>query len=82
MTTRLATRTEVLVLGPTTAVREGGQIDLGGPKQRVVLALLIIGRGEAVSLRRRNSWADTSRGRKVGLEPGGVTTSTAPNRVG
>ncbi|MFY1668854.1 BTAD domain-containing putative transcriptional regulator [Plantactinospora sp. WMMB334] len=40
------------VLGPIEADVRGQQIDLGGPKQRAALALLVIGRGEAVSIDR------------------------------
>ncbi|WP_422771084.1 BTAD domain-containing putative transcriptional regulator [Plantactinospora sp. WMMC1484] len=40
------------VLGPIEADVHGQQIDLGGPKQRAALALLVIGRGEAVSIDR------------------------------
>jgi DNA-binding SARP family transcriptional activator/tetratricopeptide (TPR) repeat protein len=39
----------VSILGPVTATREGTPIDLGGPRQRAVLALLVLARGEVVS---------------------------------
>jgi len=37
------------VLGPVEAEVEGAPLDLGGPRQRAVLALLLVGRGEALS---------------------------------
>jgi DNA-binding SARP family transcriptional activator len=39
----------VSILGPVTAIRDGTPIDLGGPRQRAVLALLLLARGEVVS---------------------------------
>jgi DNA-binding SARP family transcriptional activator/tetratricopeptide (TPR) repeat protein len=40
------------VLGQFTATREGISLDLGGPRQRAVLALLVIARGEVVTAER------------------------------
>jgi len=42
----------VRILGPFTAHRESGAFDLGGPRQRAVLALLLSTRGEVVSVDR------------------------------
>ena len=43
---------EFRLLGPLEARREGERVDLGAPKQRAVLALLLLHRGEAVSTER------------------------------
>ena len=43
---------EFRLLGPLEAWREGERVDLGAPKQRAVLALLLLHRGEAVSTER------------------------------
>jgi len=40
------------MLGPTGAELDGVPVDLGGPRQRAVLALLLIGRGHTVSVDR------------------------------
>src|SRR5579862_7685911 len=40
---------EFSVLGPVGARRDGAPVELGGPKQRSVLALLLLARGESVS---------------------------------
>ena len=40
---------EFRVLGPVEAVRDGHQVALGGPRQRVLLALLLVERGRPVS---------------------------------
>src|SRR5438876_8070002 len=42
----------VRVLGPFTAQSASGAIDVGGPRQRAVLALLLSTRGEVVSVDR------------------------------
>ncbi len=42
----------IAVLGPLTAVRDGQELHLGGWKQRAVLALLVIARGEVVAAER------------------------------
>src|SRR5215469_10787264 len=39
---------EIRLLGPVRAVRLGGEIALGGPKQRAVLALLVLEAGRVV----------------------------------
>jgi len=36
------------VLGPVQAVRDGRELELGGPKQRAVLALLVVAGGRVV----------------------------------
>lgn len=41
---------QVTILGATTAEGPSGQIDLGGPRQRAVLAILLISRGDVVSV--------------------------------
>jgi predicted ATPase/DNA-binding SARP family transcriptional activator len=43
---------EVRLLGPVRAIRLGGEIALGGPKQRAVLALLLLEAGRVVSAAR------------------------------
>ena len=40
------------LLGPVTAVRAGREVDLGGPKQRAVLALLLLDAGQVVAAER------------------------------
>jgi DNA-binding SARP family transcriptional activator len=40
---------EFRVLGPVAVFRDGGRLPVGGTKQRAVLALLLLGRGEVVS---------------------------------
>ncbi len=40
------------VLGPFEAVVDGAAVDLGGPRQRAVLALLLVARGDVVSVDR------------------------------
>lgn len=42
----------IQVLGALTAVDERGELDLGGPRQRGVLARLLVARGEVVSVDR------------------------------
>jgi DNA-binding SARP family transcriptional activator len=42
----------VRVLGPLAAEVDGLPVDLGGPMQRAVLALLLVGRGQVVSVDR------------------------------
>jgi DNA-binding SARP family transcriptional activator/WD40 repeat protein len=37
------------VLGPVVASADGGDLRLGGPKQRLILAMLLVARGESVS---------------------------------
>jgi DNA-binding SARP family transcriptional activator len=44
-----AQRVEFLVLGPVEARLDGGALPLGGPKQRVLLALLLLNANEVVS---------------------------------
>ena len=39
---------EIRLLGPVRAIRSGGEIALGGPKQRAVLALLLLEAGRVV----------------------------------
>src|SRR5215470_9955011 len=39
---------EVRLLGPVRAVRAGGEVALGGPRQRAVLALLMLEAGRVV----------------------------------
>jgi len=39
---------ELGLLGPVRAVRAGRQLTLGGPKQRAVLALLLVDAGRVV----------------------------------
>ena len=36
------------LLGPVQAVRDGGELGLGGPKQRAVLALLLVQTGQVM----------------------------------
>ena len=43
---------ELRILGPLEVVRDGTAVSLGGPKQRAVLAVLLLHRGEVVSLDR------------------------------
>ncbi|QZY29118.1 BTAD domain-containing putative transcriptional regulator [Nocardioides coralli] len=43
------TRLQLRVLGELTATRDGAALDLGGRRQRAVLAALVIHRGEAVT---------------------------------
>lgn len=43
---------QIQVLGPLAAIDGRGEIELGGPKQRAVLALLLIARGRVVSVDR------------------------------
>ena len=43
---------ELRLLGPVQAVRAGREIPLGGPKQRAVLALLLVDAGRTVPARR------------------------------
>ncbi len=51
---------EIGVLGEFTASHDGTLLDLGGPRQRAVLAMLVIGRGRLVSAEQLidNLWAD------------------------
>ncbi|MGI9605770.1 MAG: BTAD domain-containing putative transcriptional regulator [Acidimicrobiales bacterium] len=44
-----ATEVDFRVLGPLAATSEGGELKLGGPKQRLVLAMLLAADGRAVS---------------------------------
>ncbi|HEX7187375.1 MAG TPA: BTAD domain-containing putative transcriptional regulator [Actinomycetes bacterium] len=48
------------VLGEMTAVRDGAVVDLGGPRQRAVLGLLVLARGDVVPADRLADalWAD------------------------
>ncbi len=48
------------VLGEMTAVRDGAVVDLGGPRQRAVLGLLVLARGDVVPADRLIDalWAD------------------------
>ena len=57
------------VLGPVTAESNGQDVSLGGPKQRAVLAMLVAGAGEPVSMDRiiDGVWGDDP--------PGSVETS-------
>ena len=41
---------ELRILGPVQAVRGGRDVPLGGPKQRAVLALLVLDAGRVVSV--------------------------------
>jgi len=43
---------ELRLLGPVEAVRAGCEVALGGPKQRAVLALLLLEAGRVVPARR------------------------------
>jgi DNA-binding SARP family transcriptional activator len=43
---------EFRVLGPVQAVRDGRELALGGPRQRAVLALLLVARGRVVPAER------------------------------
>ena len=43
---------DIRVLGPIEAWREGRPVALGGPRQRVLLALLLLERGRPVSAER------------------------------
>ncbi len=43
---------EVRLLGPVQAVRAGGEVPLGGPRQRAVLALLVVEAGRVVPAER------------------------------
>ncbi len=54
-------RMEVRVLGPLEAVAHGKPVLLGGPKQRLVLALLVIADGQPVSVDALTDrlWGDT-----------------------
>jgi DNA-binding SARP family transcriptional activator len=40
---------EFAILGPIEAVRDGHPVALGGPKQRAVLAMLVLAGNEAIS---------------------------------
>ncbi|WP_448613535.1 BTAD domain-containing putative transcriptional regulator [Modestobacter sp. URMC 112] len=53
-------RLRVDLLGELTASRDGQALDLGGPRQRAVLALLVLARGEAVPVERLidSVWGD------------------------
>ena len=53
-------RLRVDLLGDLTATRDGQPLDLGGPRQRAVLALLVLARGEAVPAERliESVWGD------------------------
>ena len=42
----------ISLLGTCTASADGAPLDLGGPRQRAVLALLVLARGEAVPVER------------------------------
>jgi DNA-binding SARP family transcriptional activator len=42
----------VLILGPLVVERDGREVDLGGPRQRSVLAALLLAHGRPVSLDR------------------------------
>jgi DNA-binding SARP family transcriptional activator len=52
------------VLGPLEVSRSGRAVRLGGPRQRAVLALLLVGANRAVSMDRlgEDVWAGTPRG--------------------
>ncbi|HEY5881348.1 MAG TPA: BTAD domain-containing putative transcriptional regulator, partial [Nakamurella sp.] len=62
------TEIELRVLGELDAVREGVVIDLGGRRQRAVLAALIIARGDVVSAERLAEcvWGDGAAARSGG----------------
>src|SRR3954454_8966252 len=49
---RLRSQMRVQMLGPLVVERDGRPIDLGGPRQRSVLAVLLLARGQVVSLDR------------------------------
>jgi DNA-binding SARP family transcriptional activator len=58
-------------LGPTSALLDGAPVDLGGPRQRAVLALLAAGRGDTVSTDRISDllWrGDPPRGATASLQ--------------
>ncbi len=63
-----ATEIELRVLGELDAVRDGAVIDLGGRRQRAVLAALIIARGDVVSAERLAEcvWGDGAAARSGG----------------
>src|SRR3954468_11324079 len=48
----LRSQMRVQMLGPLVVERDGRPIDLGGPRQRSVLAVLLLARGQVVSLDR------------------------------
>lgn len=60
------------VLGPLTVVRDGSEIGLGGPRQRLVLALLLVNAGRVVPAERLvdEVWGETA-----------PTTGTGPLRT-
>ncbi len=62
------TEIELRVLGELDAVRDGAVVDLGGRRQRAVLAALIIARGDVVSAERLAEcvWGDGSAARSGG----------------
>ncbi|HEY7812404.1 MAG TPA: BTAD domain-containing putative transcriptional regulator [Nakamurella sp.] len=62
------TEIELRVLGELDAVRDGAVIDLGGRRQRAVLAALIIARGDVVSAERLAEcvWGDGAAARSGG----------------
>ena len=53
---------DLRVLGPLTAVREAAELDLGGRRQRAVLALLLLARGDVVPAERLvdSLWGDAA----------------------
>lgn len=52
---------EVLVLGPMVAARDGREVELGGRRQRMVLAALLVARGRVLPASRLQElvWADS-----------------------
>jgi DNA-binding SARP family transcriptional activator/WD40 repeat protein len=60
MPVRMLRGVDYRVLGPVSALVEGHRVNLGGRKQRVVLAVLLLARGESVSSDRlaERIWGD------------------------
>jgi predicted ATPase/DNA-binding SARP family transcriptional activator len=58
---------EFRVLGPLEVLVDGEPVHLGGPKQRAVLALLLLGAGRPISAERliEEVWGDQERGRAL-----------------
>jgi DNA-binding SARP family transcriptional activator len=59
---------ELHLLGPLVAIRDGRPLDLRGPKQRAVLAALLVARGRAVSVEHLidGIWGDNAPARVTG----------------
>ena len=43
---------EFRILGPVQAVRDGRELELGGPRRRAVLALLLVAAGRVIPAER------------------------------